>query len=587
MIESTNPRFLECYSNWKSASDLIVAIQPFVKHVYQIAQGSSPADETHDYSQLNRIMFAILGIELSEFILHGVGPRKQIIRDTSHFDNCTGVQPGDISKRINNNGRTLPKFIRAELENNTTDYAIPIARIFWLLQYYFCLRWAEKDVSSVFLPNHNLTSTRRENGCIEYFILSPNIKSDLSKNLRIYCKDFSPTIKSISPYTINTYSLSRIILDVIIEQINSFQTNSKRALSMLSKLDDAETKLTTEAMPEQHQFLEFNEKICFGNETLDRFNALERFAEKNCYAAEELATIYYFGKEFQYGTGSIYVERDYSKAIYYYELSIKNSNPPIKSACWSLGQTLESLKYESKEERRKYLKRARELYELAGDYPPAYASKANNLIKEGTDLYQKWKDEPNAVNWEDLVQKIVGGIEILDRLSQNGWFFGNNVIALFLVNHADEHKLIEAVKEKTNVKTPLDIETHFKIASGWGNLWATDALAKFYAKAGRIEEAKPLLQKCMEIGYNKAFYTMAMFCVGDTDLDLRHSLLKQSSTLNYPVATFELAKEIAESDPAECRRLLELAERQNYSQRIMKADLPEKIRALSESLPDL
>ena len=66
--------------------------------------------------------------------------------------------------------------------------------------------------------------------------------------------------------------------------------------SSIGKLSDFDEEVSKSTTTELKQFNEYRKYVdCFGDETLERIHVLEKFAPHNCYAADELGNVYYFG----------------------------------------------------------------------------------------------------------------------------------------------------------------------------------------------------------------------------------------------------------------------------------------------------
>ena len=183
------------------------------------------------------------------------------------------------------------------------------------------------------------------------------------------CRGYSAFFHDGKQNTINLLSLSRIILDTIAEQV------SLRQIINIDRLTDAAVLMNSEKrnIPELEQYLEYQQFLGgFGDSSYDRYNMLLKFAPNNCYAAHELASVYFFGKtHFLSSKNTFEVEQSYNNAAEWYLKSIEKSTPPLKGSCWSLGYTLLNMRYDTEAESMTAEKKAMEYMKLAGDYPPA------------------------------------------------------------------------------------------------------------------------------------------------------------------------------------------------------------------------
>mgnify|MGYP002868689306 FL=1 len=343
---------------------LINKIQEYITDMYQTAGSNRKLGKSNEYSSLHKYIYEnITTCETKIRFDSRLGNDAML---TQGKLNSTGVTPNtnhgiapspslqsNISNILSNrHGKKIPQRWQDVLIGSHNDYSVFIRRIFWVIEYYvvyYCY-----NSGNVCTINTDISADRGEYGCREYFQLTTEKKTGLCQALCKYCSPYSNAAKMLSPITINLYSVSRIVLDTIIHHINFCMDLS------IGKISDFDEEISKASTTELKQFNEFRKYVdCFGDETLERIHALEKYAPNNCYAADELGNTFFFGKIVYFGRGQYYIERDYKKSVDCYRMAIRNSNPPLQSSCWSLGQALERMKCdpEQEEERRNKIDR--------------------------------------------------------------------------------------------------------------------------------------------------------------------------------------------------------------------------------------
>ncbi len=296
---------------------------------------------------------------------------------TLHFDSSRGYTGvfnsykspnlnSTVSKRINyKHERKLSSAWLKEWKSKSNNIDSFLYRIFWMLQYY-CVYYYEKNE---FIKNDTPLELT---DCTEFFSLSLKKRRALLKELQNHCSSYSVTLTFCSADSLNFYLLARIFLDIIIAHVNyTHQITSSNIPSKIS----AKPQKITDIKVQKHEYETYLAN--YGKRTLDRLNILKNFSESNCYAAFELGITFFYGDDLLTGGNNHYIiHPDYRKAIQYFLSAIDNSNPPHAPSCWWIGHILKE-KYSSSEETEGLnLQKAKYYFTLAGDYPPAYNSLA-------------------------------------------------------------------------------------------------------------------------------------------------------------------------------------------------------------------
>ena len=476
------------------------------------------------------------------------------------------------TNKIIMNHRFLPKKFIDMFNDDTEDYSVILYRCFWLLQYYYVYYGNEGDLST-YSVNRELNKNT-SSGIIDYFYINRLQANKVYKSLKTNCGSYSDFFKAEHDGIYSFLSLARIIIDVMIEQMNLRENFSVKKVKSADVIHTNKVSVT-----EAQQFEDYQSYLGgYGTDSYDRLCLLRMFAPKNCYAAEELATAYYWGKSYVVREKKTYeIEKDYNKAAEWFQKAIELSDPPMQTACWSLGYTLINIRYDTEEENKEAERKAIEYFKLAGDYPAAYNKLAQYMFRDGEKLYSKWKKEENPVLYEDILVQFLSAIRLADEAGKKHWFFGHNQIAIFLMNHRTDkkdEKLIENLKDRLNLSIPFDIESQLKKSASYGNPWALKHLALYKLENGEKQEAKALLEKAAEAGYDAAIYELAMRFY-DKGSEKRTELLEKASCLSYPIATYELMLE--ENDLERKENLKTLCRQQVYSGKKLNLELVKEL----------
>ena len=550
-----------------SVDDLISDIRRYIVYVYE-NPGQIIDDSTkHTFSLMHQYIYDNIanrdsGITMSPYI----GDKSLLsvteLRGQNNLES-------NISNTIKDR-RALPKKCEKILRSGTANYTPILYRCFWLLQYYFV--YYERDICTI---NHSESSiTSASSQFIEYFPIKADKKTKIFEALSEYCYSFSEYFGGEDKCSGDLLSLSRIILDVIIEQINLRQKIRLDIVADASLFASHNRKCITEL----EQFEEFQKYInAFGTDAYDRYNMLLKFAPTNCYAADELATTYYWGKTYWIRDNNFFeLEQSYEKAAEWYQKAIENSNPPLQCSCWSLSYTLTNLHYSTEEERKAAEKKAIEYLKLAGEYPAAYNHIAFFLFKDAEMLFSKYRYDEK--HYEDILIQFLSAIRLADKAGKMHWFYGNNQISAFMIKHKTDKKLLKDLKARLDLNIPFELEAHLKQAADYHSPWAIKHLALYYLEKNDRTKCSSLLDEAMSSNYNSAFYEAARN-LHKTGSAKWKELMQKASALSYPAATYELCK--FEKNRIEKKRLALLCKQQILSEKALDTILLDKINSLN------
>ncbi|MCR4643381.1 MAG: hypothetical protein K5697_15310 [Lachnospiraceae bacterium] len=420
----------------------------------------------------------------------------------------------------------LPRVLAAELEKQRDSLEDILKRLFWLLQYYMVYYFRRNEnITSLVLKN----SISEQYGYREYYSFSPQYSRLLYEKLCENCKSFSSTLSHmVSEKQLNFLSLSRIILEVLISHYDYY---TKRF-----SIPDAVPALKT-VIPNEEQFMIYETRInCFSRNSFDRFNVLQEWADRNYYAAAELGDIYLHGINQHISIGcEKEIKRSYQKAANYYTRSIALSSPPYPYACWSYADMLRDKYNEGIDAGDiSILETGLEYLHKAGMYPPAL-----NLLADYEIKIAAYRKKHGLASKKELAALYRQSLIHAKQAAENGWYYANSRIALFIREHKKDTELMSFLGSVPELVSFLNEEKMLKIATDHNNLWALKALAEYYIGCEKLSEAEGLLKKACELGYNAAFYTMAMK-VCPTE-ESRMEYLLTASEMSYPHASYELA----------------------------------------------
>ncbi len=481
---------------------------------------------------------------------------------------CMSDIRGNINKVIHNKRRISSNWI-AEYHKTKEHIDKMVSRIFWMLQYY-CAYYLDNT-------NYEYNSVYDNSTIPEYYSFSDRDKNNLFSNLKKYCQEYSAVLARSTYDSFNMQLLSRVIYDVILSHSNFYDHQPLSSVDSQDNRTEFPKDTTT-------QFYEFQLYLdAFGDDTLDRFHALKKFATQNCFAANELGNIYFFGKEFIFANGnSLFVPHDYKEAIKHYLYAINNSNPPLPVACWSLGYILANGYCSDEDNLNINIEKAKYYFNLAGNHPASLNSLANLYIKETDALYACYKSDHTCAKFSYIVKKYTYALELAGRAADGYWFYGNNVIASFIRRHEKDTKLMSKITLALKINTPFDYVEQLKISASFNNPWAIYTLANHYVSQGNITGAKELLEIACKFNYGRAYYALSIITEDDK---LREEYLETSSSLKCPNASYELAKIYHDNnDIIAAKYMILKAEQQNLALKDVNISLMNQITELKNSL---
>ncbi len=533
-----------------SVDDLVSDIRRYLIHMYEHPGGNPESDEAKRFPAMHRYIYDNLANRDSELKMPPyIGDANRL--SVTELRGAANLE-SNISNTINDR-RALPKKW-TRLLRSETGYMPLLYRCFWLLQYYFVYYARAICAISHFSSPASHSATQ----FVEYFPLRPEKSVNVFNALDEHCWAYSTVFCGLKNKAVDLISLSRIILDVIIEQV------ALRQQIDIDKIADASLYVNKDEpeVTELRQYTEFQQYVNgYGSDSYDRYNMLLKFAPTNCYAADELATMYYWGKTYWLSDNNYFeLEQSYEKAAEWYVKAIENSHPPLQSSCWSLSYALTNIRCETEEERALAEKKAIEYLQLAGEYPAAYNRIAFFLFRDAEALYKAWDGDPSR--YEDILVQLLSAIRLADRAGAMHWFYGNNQIASFLIRHEKDGRLLSDLSKRLALHVPFDAEAQLMHSVSYHNPWALKHLAIYYIDHGRKTEAKSLLLEAMDANYNAAYYEMARHFHKKGSEEWR-KLMDTASKLSYPHATYELAAEA--SNLSERARLIALCQQQLYS----------------------
>lgn len=476
----------------------------------------------------------------------------------------SSIDAGNINKTVNGS-RSMPMEWIQTFSNEQETPEKLIQRIFWLLQYfcvYYCQHNSDIVRTSFSRPLTALTVSKYP----EFFSLTDSYKEEIIKRLRENCSSFSPLIRTLSVQNFDFHILSRIIFDIIKKHYLQSQTDN--------------VSYTVEQTPASSVILSSTEQwdiytshiAIFGRKTIDRFHILKKYANENFYAANDLASIYFYGETFVFegGTNFYHVVPDYKKSAEYLTLCINNSSPAYPPACWFMGYLIYTGYLSDYEKSYSKFALAEYYFEKAGDYAPAYNSLAQMYLKEAETIY-------NATHSlsDQLLAKFVTAIEYADKASHLGWLYGHNVIAFFISRYENDTKLLSAIAQRATLITPFDYEQQLLASSKYKNPWGLHNLAVFYISKGDKKKALPPLLQATELNYHRAYFTLAEIT---EDSNQSYQYLLESSSLGLPNATFKLALlEYEKNNFDKYQELLFTAKQQNFALPEMDLELQKEL----------
>lgn len=549
--------------NPSSVDTLIVDIQRYLSYTSVHPNEELPSDTGKLFSSMHRYIYSNLAKNETKREMPPRFGQFSMLSLTELRGRGTGTLDANISNVVHAN-RPLPLRLRKLFLAQNSDYTPILCRCFWILQYYLayylrsdCIINRQKDIA---FPNTSSIT--------EYYSLNRRKLSAIYRALRINCSSYSSCLSSdsVTESTFDLLTLSRVIIDVLISQINLLQRISLEQFNDININIDAKSDI----IPEPTQYREYQRYLGgFGEESYDRYITLLRYAPTNCYAAEELASAHYWGRSYWIRDNNYYeVEQDYSKAAEWFQKAIENSSPPHQGACWSLSYTITNMHYDTPEEQELAEAKAKAYLKLAGDYPAAQNRLAGFLFRDAAKEYRLSQNNEDA--YKNALSLFAEAIQMADQAASQEWFYGNNQIAVFLETYGSDTRLITDLSKRLKLQTPLDLEAQLRRSASYHGPWALKHLALYLIHVGRKEEALTYLKEAMKSNYNLAYFETArhFHVTGDKEWT---RLMTKASEFSCPIATYELARNA--TDEAEKDRLITLCRRQVLSERNINAEL--------------
>lgn len=402
----------------------------------------------------------------------------------------------------------------------------------------------------------------------ERFRLKEEDFAGLLAQMKGELSEASPTLSGTDKLSVET--LGNVVYEVLVSHLSRIQ---EPCFSIPEKEKRKKVDLIS-------QYEEYMTKIaCFRNSNADRFFAMRCLAENNVIAANELACVYYYGGQYYEmgegeGSNGVYrVEPDPDKAALYFKKAA-DCDPPVISACWSLGYMIWNRMYAGiPEEEAESLAFWYFNYALEHEYMPAYNSVGMIELAKGDALLeeeQQRKRQGLALTKEDheeMLAHYCRGLELCDRAGCGGWVYGHINVANFMADERYTDMVLPEIRGKARLEGPWDLRKRWSAAAGLGNLWAMNQLALLDCRAGDITSAVEIWEKASGYHYPAASLNLALCVYGEgcprQDAERYRQCLERASADGSARASLELAGLYAPVNKEKEKRLLELAGKQN------------------------
>ena len=464
----------------------------------------------------------------------GKRPDESLRRQMDYLlRHCLDSNSANIGKHINDlPGNPVPKSHRAHFLNDR-DRGEILRRLRAVIQYCLVSR-ASRDAM--------------EDG--DFALLLRQLKADLSAS--------SDTLRQADLLT------PGILANVIYEVLCTFFSQVRADL----------TQVRGAARRVEQQNAEYFAQVdCFGNRNIDRFFALRRLADTNAVAANELACVYYYGAEYlcvDEGEGSdgwFRVERDYELAARYFQKAAA-WDPPVTSACWSLGHMALNRKIAGLDgEEADRLAETYFQYAADQDFTAAHNSLGLLEQKRGDRLLERL---PRLTEQEraEMLAHYRQALELWDRAGQSGWPYGHINVAEFLARADYRRHVLPLLGPELRLEGPMDPAGRWQLAADQGNLWAMNCLALLKCSQGDLDEARQLWEQAAAWNYPTARLNLALRLYAPDGLtpdpEAYRTNLEAAAHLGSAQASYQLALLSLERSLLDAAAWLARAEEQNY-----------------------
>lgn len=301
----------------------------------------------------------------------------------------------------------------------------------------------------------------------------------------------------------------------------------------------------------RQQLEEYARKVdCYGTYNADRFFALQRLAETNVVAANALGDIYYYGAQYQEvdeGGGShgvLRIEMDRDAAAHYYKKAA-GCNPPITSACWSLGYLIWNHMFgdvgtEAEELAMSYFRQA-----LEQEYLPAFNSVGLIYFAKADALYKK--TDRSGSDEEEMLSWYGKAMEACDKAGCGGWVYGHINVAEHLEDPAFMREIWPRIRERVTLAGPINVRERWKRAADQNNLWAIHKLALLDCHSGDLSQAIAGWERAAALHYPAAGLYLAQMVYAPgrplEDEERYQRWLEQASADGSAAASLALARQ--------------------------------------------
>lgn len=554
----TQPIFYQVLISFSSNQDNIAT--RFLTEIQNCVKNNWENKVTNKYDNLHS--------ELLKFFT-GDNQRKYCLK--AKYNPKVYLQPSStLSSGINaiiNGERRVKKEWKEELKKYSDDLNILIYRMFWILQYFFSM-YTNSD-----LVRKNVIVDVKSNYA-EYYQLNPLIANAIKNELINLCEDGSAFLNKIGNGSIdNTRVLARIIFEIICKHNECIDFEG--VIEELIFQGHTSGNHNIEFMKNEYNtFVDIYDRT-----TMDWFHVCEKYADKNCVAATELGNLYFSGAKFRAGEIFILdIEPDYKKAAELYKSAIEMTEEPYAPACWNMGYML-SERYATQDNVREDInKLALEYFNKAGEYAPAYNSKARMILKDTDEKYAQGK-----INYKEAVTRYAEGLQLAYQASEWNWFYGNNIIANFILmnrSREDKRDLISDIEKITDFPEGLNAEFFLTKSAEYKNPWALYMLGVELILKEKFALAKEKLEMAKKLNYYFANCPLAIhFYEGEE----QKQLLIEASENGCALATYEYAIRYCMNGMEE-RRYLNIALNQLYTLRVMDVVTFNKVSSRIELL---